>query len=270
MTNSTNSNNVKRDNHMTAKNFKLFSKCMTLALDKAAKESKESNAAISKCVTLCAKYSTCKAFKRFDVKADSCKKCNFSVMSICSYVKNLESDKKALFVMLDEKAFAAKKAEKVERDKYNFTLSGNHSSLAAILENECLKMSEIKNRLGNTYYCCANKFPTIFAKSVNKYFYVIGSNAEKLSIEIDKKIADLKKEAAKLIEKEKAAKKAEAEKKKTDRAEADKKKKDDAAKKKAEKAAKKKKDAEKAEAKKAASDKKKAEKDAKSSDKKAA
>ena len=201
-TNNTDNNagtSVPKTLNMSKKNHARFVKCLNLSQDKAAQETKEGKAAFGKCIEFGSKHCNCKNFGKFDAQTDACRTCNFSTSSICSFVS---SDKKGKFVLYDAKSFP-KLITKVARDKYGFTVSGNHTKLAALLEKAPLKMKDIKAALGNTYYECCNKFPAIFGKSDNKYFYIQGSAAEALSIKIDKDTAKAKKDTADKIEKEK-------------------------------------------------------------------
>jgi len=118
---------------------------------------------------------------------------------------------------------------KVNRDKFNFSVNSNHSKLVILLSKKALTMKAVKEILNNTYYCCSNKYPSIFGKKkISKVFYVKNTIAatqaekiEKIAIAAkkaaDKKKADLAKKAAAAkkakkikikADKEKAAKKA--------------------------------------------------------------
>ena len=109
-----------------------------------------------------------------------------------------------------------KSKSKVERNSAGMIVGSNNEKVFNLLSETPTKMSELKKKLGNTYYTLMGQHPEIFIKAESGHFYVKGSKAEKAVSALVKEIKE-KKEAAAAKKKASAEKKAEAAKKKAEK-----------------------------------------------------
>jgi len=77
---------------------------------------------------------------------------------------------------------APKEKSSVERDEFGSSVNSKTHQFVVMISKKPMKMADIKSELGDSYYNFIRKHPESILKNQLGYFYVKGSNAEKLSL----------------------------------------------------------------------------------------
>jgi len=116
----------------------------------------------------------CDHFNCWNKNDVSCKNCSGILKDICQTLTSEDLKMKAEEERKNQKNQKGKK----ERDEFGFIVGSNNWKVKMILSDTAMKMADIKELLGNTYYDLVKKRPEVFGVTKEKLFFVIGSEAD--------------------------------------------------------------------------------------------
>jgi len=128
----------------------------------------------------------CKRFGQCDNGLVQCKNCTGSTATQAKIKAMCE------VFTAENKAQQAeqKKAKKDKKpvDKYGLRLDSKIHFVVEMLSVQPLKMADIKKATGDSYYNIAKRRPELFGCNENGYWFIKGTDSEKLAKEIDENI----------------------------------------------------------------------------------